>query len=98
MRCWRASTPTTTAGSTRPSGTRRARPRPRESQAETLAAPIERISVIAQPANGEPFLIAPMSAAALERRERLYAGLYFAVGLVSVWVCAWALRHATLPS
>ena len=39
-----------------------------------------------------------MSAAALERRERLYAGLYFAVGLVSVLVCAWALRHATLPS
>ncbi|HEY7964796.1 MAG TPA: GIDE domain-containing protein [Steroidobacteraceae bacterium] len=70
----------------------------RESQAETLAAPIERISVIAQPTSGEPFLIAPMSAAALERRERLYAGLYFAVGLLSVLVCAWALRHATLPS
>ncbi len=70
----------------------------RESQSETLTAPIARVSVIAQPVNGEPFLIAPLSAVALERRERLYAGLYFVVGLVSVVVCAWALRHAALAS
>ena len=68
----------------------------RESQTETLSAPIERVSVISEPTNGEPFLIAPMSGEALERRERLFAGLYFVVGLLGVIVCAWALRHSGL--
>ncbi|HEV3183154.1 MAG TPA: hypothetical protein VGY90_10075 [Steroidobacteraceae bacterium] len=66
----------------------------RESQSQTLQASITRESVISEPTNGEPFLIAPLSEAALERRERLFAGLYLAVGLVGVVVCAWAIRHA----
>jgi hypothetical protein len=64
-----------------------------ECRAQQLEAPIERISVIAAPTNGEPFLIAPLSAEQLEKRERRFAGLYFVVGLLCVIVCAWALRH-----
>ena len=66
----------------------------RESQTETLQASISRDSVISEPMNGEPFLIAPLTEAALERREKLYAGLYLALGLLGVAVCAWAIRHA----
>lgn len=65
-----------------------------EAKAETLQSPIERVSVISQPTNGEPFLIAPLSAAALEKRERLFAALYFVLGLACVVLCAWAIRHA----
>jgi len=65
----------------------------RESQSESLAAPIARTSVISQPRNGEPFLIAPRSSGQLARRERLYAALDFALGLIGVVVCAWAIRH-----
>jgi hypothetical protein len=64
-----------------------------EAQAQTLGSGIERISVISEARNGEPFLIAPMNAAQLEKRERRYAALYFAVALIGVWVCAWALSH-----
>jgi hypothetical protein len=63
----------------------------REAQAEALNAPIERVSIITEPTNGEPFLIAPLSGAQLERRERRYAALYFVVGLLGVTVCAWAI-------
>lgn len=66
----------------------------REAKAETLQSDIERESVISQPRNGEPFLIAPLSAAALEKRERMFAALYFALGLACVVLCAWAIRHA----
>jgi len=52
------------------------------------------VSVISEPVNGEPFLIAPLSASQLEKRERLFAGLYFLLGLIGVIVCAWAIRHA----
>jgi E3 Ubiquitin ligase len=65
-----------------------------EAQAQTLAADIERISVISEPRNGEPFLIAPLSSVELEHRERRYAAAYFVAGLIGVCVCAWALRHA----
>ncbi len=64
-----------------------------EAQAQTLGADIERISVISEPRNGEPFLIAPLSSVQLEDRERLYAAVYFVAGLIGVCVCAWALRH-----
>ncbi len=66
----------------------------RECQTQTLQSSIARESVISEPENGEPFLIAPLSEAALERREKLFAGLYLALGLVGVVVCAWAIRHA----
>lgn len=66
----------------------------RESQTQTLQSTISRVSVISEPGNGEPFLIAPLSASQLEKRERLFAGLYFLLGLIGVIVCAWAIRHA----
>jgi hypothetical protein len=65
----------------------------RESQTQTLQSSISRESVISEPTDGEPFLIAPLTEAALERREKLYAGLYLALGLLGVVVCAWAIRH-----
>jgi E3 ubiquitin ligase len=66
----------------------------REAEGETLKASIERVSVISQPMNGEPFLIAPLTSQGIERRERRFAALYFALGLVCVAACAWAIRHA----
>jgi hypothetical protein len=66
-----------------------------ECQAQTLQSDIARVSVICQPTDGEPFLIAPLSEAALERREKLFAGLYLGLGFVGVLVCAWALRHVS---
>ena len=65
-----------------------------ECQTQTLQSPIARESVISGPTNGEPFLVAPMSEAALERREKLFAALYLALGFAGVIVCAWAIRHA----
>jgi len=66
----------------------------RECQAQNLQSTISRTSIITQPTNGEPFLIAPRSSQQLERRERLYAMLDFALGLLGVIACAWAIRHA----
>jgi hypothetical protein len=66
----------------------------RECQTQTLQSTIVRESVIAEPTNGEPFLVAPLSEAALERREKLFAGLYLVLGLVGVIVCAWAAGRA----
>ncbi len=65
-----------------------------ETQTQNLQADISRVSIISQPTNGEPFLIAPRSSAQLERREQRYAALYFVLGLLGVLVCAWALRRA----
>ena len=65
-----------------------------EAQAQVLSSGVARVSVICQPTNGEPFLIAPLSAAQLVRREKMFAALYFALGLVGVIVCAWAISHA----
>jgi len=64
-----------------------------EARAQVLSSKVERVSVISQPANGEPFLIAPLTAAQLVRRERILAGLYFGLGLAGVVLCAWALRQ-----
>ena len=66
----------------------------RETQSESLQKHIERISVVSKPANGEPFLIAPMSADSLERRERLMAAVYFAAALVALAACIVALKHS----
>jgi hypothetical protein len=67
----------------------------RESQTQALQSAIARVSVISVPTSGEPFLIAPLSAGQLARREQLFAGLYFVLGLLGVIVCAWAIRHAS---
>lgn len=64
-----------------------------ESQAQLLQQGIERVSVISEPRNGEPFLIAPRNPAQLERRERYFAAFYFCLALAGVVVCAWALRR-----
>jgi hypothetical protein len=65
-----------------------------EARAQVLSADVARVSVISQPLNGEPFLIAPLSSAQLVRREKLFAALYFALGIACVVLCAWGLRHA----
>jgi hypothetical protein len=67
-----------------------------EAQTEVLHQGVSRVSVIAEPRNGEPFLIAPLDARQLERRERYYAAFYFVLGLVGVITCAWALRRSGL--
>jgi hypothetical protein len=64
-----------------------------EVQAETLKSPVSRVSVISEPTNGEPFLVASLSDTQLESRERRFAALDFGLGLLGVIVCAWALIH-----
>ncbi len=65
-----------------------------ESEAEIIHSAIPRVSVISKPANGEPFLIAPLTTEGLERRERRFTLLYFAVGLLCVVLCGLTLKHA----
>jgi hypothetical protein len=66
----------------------------REAQAQVLSADVARVSVISQPRNGEPFLIAPLSSAQLVQREKIFAVLYFVLGIAGVVLCAWGLNHA----
>jgi E3 Ubiquitin ligase len=68
----------------------------RECEAQKLQANIERVSVVSEPADGRPFLISPLGPERMEKREKLMAWLYFALGLACVWLCAWALRQASL--
>jgi hypothetical protein len=65
-----------------------------ECEAQKLQSHIERVSVVSEPADGRPFLISPLGPERMERREKRMAWLYFALGLVCVCVCAWALRQA----
>jgi hypothetical protein len=65
----------------------------KECEAQNLRAEIARVSVISEPADGRPYLIAPLSPERLERRERFRAWGYFAFGLAASVVCAWALMH-----
>ncbi|MGH8131694.1 MAG: GIDE domain-containing protein [Steroidobacteraceae bacterium] len=67
----------------------------KECESQTLRSDIARISVISEPSDGRPFLIAALSPERLERREQLFAWLYFLLGLACVVFCAWAIRHAT---
>jgi hypothetical protein len=66
----------------------------RECETENLHSSIARVSLISRPADGRPFMIAPMTPERLERRERLRAWGYFLFGLLWVLVCGWALSHA----
>jgi len=68
----------------------------RECEAQKLQSNIERVSVVSEPADGRPFLISPLGPERMERREQRMAWLYFALGLLCVWVCAWALRQAAV--
>jgi hypothetical protein len=63
----------------------------RESGSKALAASVTRLSVISQPTNGEPFLIAAMDARQLEFREKIHAALFLGAGLLCVVLCAWAI-------
>ena len=55
---------------------------------------VARISVISKPANGQPFLIAPLTPDGLEKRERRFSVLYFAIAVLGVVLCAWALSYS----
>ena len=66
----------------------------KEAQTDTLHADVARISVISKPASGEPFLIASLSSKGLEQREKVFGTLYFCLALLSVVLCAWALRYS----
>jgi hypothetical protein len=65
-----------------------------EAQSQHLNSPITRMSVISQPTNGEPFLIAAMDDAHLVRREKVHAVVYLGLGLLCVVLCALAIEHA----
>lgn len=66
-----------------------------EAHAGMLKAPVARVSVIGQPIHGEPFLIAPMDADRLVRREKWHAILFLALGLGCAVGCALALERAS---
>lgn len=66
----------------------------KECEAQNLSSHIDRVSVISQPTDGRPFMIAPMTPERLERRESFRAWGYFAFGFASILVCAWALSRA----
>lgn len=68
----------------------------RECETQKLQSNIERVSVISEPADGRPFLISTAGPERMEKREQRMAWFYFALGLLCVWVCAWALRQASL--
>jgi hypothetical protein len=68
----------------------------RECETQKLQSNIERVSVISEPADGRPFLISPLGPERMEKREKRIAWLYFTLGLLCVWLCAWALRQASL--
>jgi E3 Ubiquitin ligase len=65
-----------------------------ESQAHTLKSAIVRTSIIGEPTHGEPFLIAPMDSSHLVNREKLFAAMFFAIGILCAGLCAWAIEQA----
>jgi hypothetical protein len=67
-----------------------------ESHSKTQDSRINRLNVISQPSNGEPFLVAGMDDAHLVRRERLHAALFFVLGLIGIVFCASAVEHARM--
>jgi hypothetical protein len=68
----------------------------KECETQKLQSAIQRVSVISEPADGRPFLISPLGPERMEKREKYLAWLYFALGLGCVWLCAWALRQASM--
>jgi hypothetical protein len=67
-----------------------------EAKTGLLASPISRVSVIGEPINGQPFLIAPMDSAHLVQREKRRAVFYLLFGVACVVLCGWAIEHATM--
>jgi len=68
----------------------------RDCERQELQSNIARVSVVSEPADGRPFLISPLGPERMEKREQRMAWLYFALGLLCVWACAWALGQARL--
>jgi len=65
-----------------------------ESRTDTLKSNIVRTSCIGEPTHGEPFIIAPMDSKHLVRREKLFAAMFFIVGVVCAGFSAWAVEQA----
>jgi hypothetical protein len=65
-----------------------------ESQTHALQSSIVRTSCIGETTHGEPFLIAPMDSSHLVRREKLFAAMFFAIGVLSAGFSAWAAEQA----
>ncbi|MEJ0004862.1 MAG: GIDE domain-containing protein [Steroidobacteraceae bacterium] len=65
-----------------------------EAEATVLHSPIERVGVVAQATHGEPFLIAPLDAEQLVRREKRDAALLFVSSVLLLGLCIWALSKA----
>lgn len=62
-----------------------------EAEATVLHSPIERVGVVGQTTHGEPFLIAPLDAEHLVRREKRNALLLLLASILFVSLGAWAL-------
>jgi hypothetical protein len=65
-----------------------------ESQTHALQSSIVRTSCIGETTHGEPFLIAPMDSKHLVRREKMFAAMFFAIGVLSAGFSAWAAEQA----
>jgi hypothetical protein len=65
-----------------------------EAQSHALKSTIVRTSCIGEPTHGEPFLIAPMDSQHLVRREKMFAVMFLAIGVLSAGFSAWAAEHA----
>ena len=63
-----------------------------EAESTVLHSPIERVGVVGQTTHGEPFLIAPLDAAHLVRREQRNALLLLLASILFVSLGTWALR------
>jgi hypothetical protein len=63
-----------------------------ESERAVANSRIERTNVVAQPRHGEPFIIAPLDGAQLQRRERRKAWLFLMATVVLLGLAVWALH------
>jgi E3 Ubiquitin ligase len=65
-----------------------------EAEKQVFHSPIERVGVVAQTTHGGPFLIAPLDAQRLIRRERRNALLLLALSVLLLGTGLWALTRA----
>jgi E3 Ubiquitin ligase len=64
-----------------------------QAEATVLHSPIERVGVVGQTTHGEPFLIAPLDAKRLIRREQRNAALLLLASLLLLSLCLWGLSQ-----
>jgi hypothetical protein len=64
-----------------------------EAEATVLHSPIERVGVVGQTTHGEPFLIAPLDAQHLVRREKRHAFLLLLASMLCGGLSLWALAR-----